>query len=166
MPTPDFVKDLRADIGTKEMWLPGVSAVVTRKHDDAGAALVEPQVLLVRRADNGRWTVTSGILELGEDPAPAGVREVEEETGVQARPVRLAGVWTMPLVTYAHGDNCRYLDTVMEFEWVAGRARVNDDESTEVGWFPISSLPAGLGEAQQRKIDWALDFGAPAKFIS
>ena len=69
-------------------------------------------------------------------------------------------------MTYAHGDNCRYLDTVMEFEWVAGRARVNDDESTEVGWFPISSLPAGLGEAQQRKIDWALDFGAPAKFIS
>lgn len=74
MPTPDFVKDLRADIGTKEMWLPGVSAVVIRKHDDAGAALVEPQVLLVRRADNGRWTVTSGILDLGEDPAPAGVR--------------------------------------------------------------------------------------------
>lgn len=166
MPTPEFVKDLRGDVGTKEMWLPGVSAVVVRRHDDAGAAFDAPQVLLVQRSDDEQWTVTSGILELGEDPAPAGVREVQEETSVIARPVRLAGVWTMPLVTYPNGDNCRYLDSVMEFEWVSGSPRVNDDESLDVGWFSLDALPAGLSAAQQRKIDWALDFGASAKFLS
>lgn len=166
MPTPEFVKDLRTDIGTKEMWLPGVSAVVIRHHDDDAIELPEPQVLLVQRSDTAAWTVTSGILELGEDPAPAGVREVFEETGVTARPVRLAGVWTMPLVTYANGDNCRFLDSVMEFEWISGEPRVNDDESVDVGWFSLSALPAELSPAQQRKLDWALDFGAPAKFIS
>lgn len=165
MPTPEFVKDLRADIGTKEMWLPGVSAVVFRRHDDAEQPLAEPQVLLVRRSDDGRWTVTSGILELGEDPAPAGVREVQEETSVVARPVRLAGVWTMPQVTYGNGDICRYLDTVMEFEWVRGVPRPNDDESTAAAWFSLSSLPAGLSGSQQRKIDWAADSDTAAKFI-
>lgn len=166
MPTPEFVKDLRRDIGTKEMWLPGVSAVVVKRLDEAGAAGDEPQVLLVRRSDNQQWTVTSGILELGEDPAPAGVREVAEETSVIARPVRLAGVWAMPLITYPNGDNCRYLDSVMEFEWVSGSPRVNDDESIDVGWFSPSELPAGLSAAQQRKIAWALDFGASAKFLT
>src|SRR5699024_10349860 len=114
MATPEFVKDLRRGIGTQEMWLPGGSAVVVRHHNDDGAALEVPQVLLVQRSDDEQWTVTSGILELGEDPAPAGVREVQEETAVTARAVRLAGVWTMPLVTYPNGDNCRYLDSVME----------------------------------------------------
>ncbi|MGO1522390.1 MAG: NUDIX hydrolase [Nesterenkonia sp.] len=165
MPTPEFVKDLRRGIGTKEMWLPGVSAVVVRRQDEYGAAFDVPQVLLVQRSDNEEWTVTSGILELGEDPAPAGVREVHEETGVRARPVRLAGVWTMPLVTYAHGDNCRYLDTVMEFEWISGVPRVNDDESVDAGWFSLSMLPEGLSQAQKRKIDWAADFGSAAKFM-
>lgn len=165
MPTPEFVKDLRRGIGTQEMWLPGVSAVVVKHHDDDGAALAVPQVLLVQRSDNEEWTVTSGILELGEDPAPAGVREVQEETSVIARAVRLAGVWTMPLVTYANGDNCRYLDSVMEFEWVCGTPRVNDDESRDVGWFSLAALPAGLSAAQQRKIDWAADFGSAAKFM-
>lgn len=165
MPIPDFVRELRSEIGTKELWLPGVSAVVVRHHDEAVARLPEPEILLVRRADNDQWTVTSGILELGEDPAPAGVREVQEETGVISRPVRLAGVWAMPLITHPNGDKCRYFDTVMEFEWVSGRPRVNDDESVDVGWFGLTGLPTGLSETQQRKIDWAVNFGAGARFI-
>lgn len=166
MPTPQFVKDLRRDIGHKELLLPGVSAVVLKREHDDGTPLTSPEILLVRRSDNGMWTVTSGILEPGEDPAPAGVREVHEETGVTARPVRLAGIWAMPKVTHANGDQCHYLDTVMEFSWVTGTPRVNDDESTEVGWFSVDALPQPRSDHQDRKISWALDSGAPAKYIS
>ncbi|TDS86457.1 NUDIX hydrolase [Nesterenkonia aurantiaca] len=162
MPTPDFIKELRQDIGTRELWIPATQGVVLRR----ATGNHETEVLLVRRADNGAWTVTSGILDPGEDPALGAVREVEEETGVIARPVRVAGVFATGLVRYPNGDACRYLDTVLEMEPVSGQARVNDDESVEVGWFPVSRLPEPISDDQRMVIDWALDAEAPARFRS
>jgi 8-oxo-dGTP pyrophosphatase MutT (NUDIX family) len=74
MPTPDFIRDIRATAGHQLLWLPGVSAVV---FDDEG------RVLLGQRADNHRWALISGIPDPGEQPAVAIVREVQEETGVR-----------------------------------------------------------------------------------
>jgi len=68
MPTPDFVLALREKIGTASLWLSGVTAVVVRGDE----------VLLVRRADTGAWTPVTGIIDPGEEPAVAAVREVEE----------------------------------------------------------------------------------------
>lgn len=76
MPIPQFIIDLRARIGRHPLWLIGVTAVVIR--DDG--------VLLVERADNGIWTPVTGIVDPGEEPADAAVREVAEETGVTAVP--------------------------------------------------------------------------------
>ena len=47
MPIPPFVAELRALVGTRELWLPGVTAVV-RRDGDAG-----PEILLTLRADHG-----------------------------------------------------------------------------------------------------------------
>ena len=80
MPIPDFVLELRELVGTRQLWLPAVTAVVRR--DD--------EVLLTRRADNGQWALVSGILEPGEQPAIGLAREIEEETGVVARIEALA----------------------------------------------------------------------------
>ncbi|GAA1145245.1 NUDIX domain-containing protein [Nesterenkonia lutea] len=169
MPTPDFIKALRQDIGTKELWVPATRGVVIRRPDPVDTedgVSAEAEVLLVRRADNGAWTVTSGILDPGEDPALGAAREVQEETGVIARAVRVAGVFATGLVRYPNGDACRYLDTVLEMEALSGDARVNDEESVEVGWFRVSALPEPISEDQRMVIDWALDAGAPARFLS
>lgn len=174
MPTPDFIQDLRQHVGTRELWVPATRGVVIRRPNPEPGPTdqaekpdpAEPEVLLVRRADNGAWTVTSGILDPGEDPAVGAAREVQEETGVIARAVRVAGVFATHLVRYPNGDACRYLDTVLEMEPVSGQARVNDEESVEVGWFPISKLPEPISEDQRMVIDWALDTGAPARFRS
>ena len=40
----------------------------------------------------GWWTLPGGGLEFGEDPAHAMVREVREETGLDVRPVNIAGI--------------------------------------------------------------------------
>ncbi|MDR1152689.1 MAG: NUDIX domain-containing protein [Bifidobacteriaceae bacterium] len=131
MPIPEFVVDLRRMVGTHELWLSGVTAVVVR--DDA--------VLLVRRADSGEWTPVTGIVDPGEEPADAAAREVAEEAAVQAVPEHLAAIRTTGLVTYENGDRARYLDHVFRCRWVSGDPFPTDGENTEAAWFARHSLP-------------------------
>jgi len=132
MPTPDFVVQLRRQIGTAPLFLAGVSVVVL---DDAG------RVLLVRRTDSSPWSVISGILEPGEQPAYAAVREVEEETGVRCRIEQVTSTFTLPPVTYENGDHCQFVDIGFRARYLDGDARVNDDESADVAWFDLAALP-------------------------
>ncbi|MFI6107011.1 NUDIX hydrolase [Streptomyces sp. NPDC051310] len=147
MAIPDFIRAVRATAGHQLLFLPGVSAVV---FDDEG------QVLLGRRADNGRWTLITGIPEPGEQPALAVVREVYEETAVECVVERVVLVEALPEpVTYPNGDRCQYMDTTFRCRAVAGEARVNDDESLDVGWFPLDALPP-LREGDLFRIKQAL----------
>lgn len=131
MGVPEYVRRLRAHVGHDVLWLPSVSAVVVNA---AG------ELLLGQRADDGRWSVVSGFVEPGEQPATAVVREVEEETGVRVEPVRLTSALAEPYV-YPNGDRCEYLNLGFRCRLLSGTARVNDDESVAVGWFPLDGLP-------------------------
>jgi 8-oxo-dGTP pyrophosphatase MutT (NUDIX family) len=141
---PAFVSLLRAAVGPDVLlWLPGVNAVV---RDESG------RVLLHRRSDTGEWSLLSGILEPGEDPAAGVVREVEEETGVRVTVERLAAVTVSPQVRHPNGDLAQYLELVFACRTAppgqAGRA--DGDESLEVAWFPPDALPAVRGSVRER----------------
>lgn len=153
MATPDFIRELRATAGQQLLWLPGVTAVV---FDDQG------RVLLGRRSDNGRWSLIGGIPDPGEQPAACAMREVEEETAVRCVVERLVLVQALPPVTYDNGDVCQFMDVTFRCRAVGGEARVNDDESLEVGWFAVDALP-DLGEFGQVRIKQALS-DAPTWF--
>ncbi|MFF0558853.1 NUDIX hydrolase [Streptomyces sp. NPDC020472] len=133
MGTPDFIRELRETAGHQLLFLPGVSAVVL---DDRG------RVLLGKRADNGLWAVIGGIVDPGEQPADCAVREVFEETAVRCVPERIVLVETLRKpVVYPNGDICQYMDVSFRCRAIGGEARVNDEESTEVGWFGVDELP-------------------------
>ncbi|MEU9736903.1 NUDIX domain-containing protein [Streptomyces sp. NPDC048002] len=146
MATPDFIRTIRAAAGHQLLWLPGVSAVVL---DDAG------RVLLGQRADNQQWAVISGIPDPGEQPAACAVREVYEETGVRSVPERIVLVKSGREVTFDNGDICQFMDVCFRCRAVGGEARVNDDESLQVGWFDVDALPP-LSESQLFRIKQAL----------
>ena len=131
MPIPDFVQQLRARVGHDPLWLVGVTAVVLRDHE----------VLLVRRADFGIWSPIAGIVEPGEHTATAAGREALEEAGVVARVERLAAVSVTREYTYPNGDRTAYTNLTYRLRYESGEARVSDDESTDVGWFPLDALP-------------------------
>jgi 8-oxo-dGTP pyrophosphatase MutT (NUDIX family) len=131
MPIPDFVRELRRHVGTAELWLPGVTAVVLRGDE----------LLVVRRADTGDWAPVTGIVDPGEEPGVAARREVLEETGVQVTVDRLAWVQVLPTVTHVNGDVSTYLDHTFACTYVGGDAHVADDESSEVGWRRLADLP-------------------------
>lgn len=147
MPIPEFIADLRSHIGHAPLWLSGVSAVVT---DPAG------RILLTRRADTDEWAVVSGVLEPGEEPARAVVREIAEETGVSAEVVRLTSVDVTPMITYPNGDQTTYLDVCFLVRHLEGEPRVGDDENTAVAWFSPDDLPEPLAQTSRLRIEKAL----------
>ena len=154
MPTPDFILDLRRRVGHDPIPLAGVTAVVFR----------DEKVLLGRRSDNGALTPVTGIVDPGEEPADAAVREVLEEAGVVVRATRLAWVHQMPRVTYANGDQCDFLDLTFRCEWVSGEPQPVDGELTEVTWFDLDALPADLDPDMRRRIALAIAEDEPARF--
>ncbi|HET9648586.1 MAG TPA: NUDIX domain-containing protein [Microlunatus sp.] len=149
MPTPTYILRLREHIGTDLLFLPGVSAVVLRGEAPG------LELLLVERSDNGRWSLPAGIVEPGEQPAACILREVMEETCVEASIDRLALLRTDPPKTYPNGDVCQFLSLAFRCRYVAGEAAVGDDESTAVGWFTLDALP-DLGERDRQRIAAAL----------
>ncbi|MDP9795153.1 8-oxo-dGTP diphosphatase [Catenuloplanes nepalensis] len=144
MGVSDYIAGLRARIGHDLLMLPSASAVVV---NDAG------ELLLERRSDDGRWSIPSGVIDPGEQPAEAAVREVLEETGVRVTVERLAGVAMHP-TRYPNGDECQYLNLWFLCRPVPGEdaARVADDESLEVGWFAQDVLPP-LNDYERLRIE-------------
>jgi ADP-ribose pyrophosphatase YjhB (NUDIX family) len=72
---------------------PGAPGYVTPKIS-TGAAVFdkENRMLLGKRGDSGMWFFPTGWQEVGLTPAENVVKEVQEETGIECRPIRLIGV--------------------------------------------------------------------------
>lgn len=160
MPVPPFVVELRTRVGHALLWLPGATAVILDAED---------RLLLVRRTDNGKWALVSGIVEPGEDPAVALVREVEEETGVVVEAIALAYVDVTPPITYPNGDRAQYLDLTFLCRYVRGTAVIGDEESTDVGWFELHALPEDMTATSRDRLAQTLayraDPAAGARFV-
>jgi 8-oxo-dGTP pyrophosphatase MutT (NUDIX family) len=153
VPTPDFVLQLRRHVGNRPLPLVGVTAVIVRDRD----------LLLGRRSDDGRLTPVTGIVDPGEEPADAAVREAEEEAGVRIRAERLAWVHQIPRGTYENGDQSDYLDLTFACSWISGDPVPVDGEMTEVGWHPLAEIDRILDADMAARVRAALTEG-PTRF--
>jgi 8-oxo-dGTP diphosphatase len=99
---------------------------------------LERQALLVKRKREpqaGMWCLPGGFAELGETIDQAAIRELREETGLDARISRLLTARSMPEDFY--GD---LLFICFEVEQTGGRENPGDDAES-LGWFALSALP-------------------------
>ena len=98
----------------------------------AGAVVREDgRILAIRRHDNGAWEAPGGVLELDETVEAGLVREIREETGVEAEPVALTGVYkNMKVGVVALFFHCRQV----------GGTEAVSEETTEVRWILPSEV--------------------------
>ncbi len=118
------------------------------------------EVLLVRRSKPpraGGWSLPGGRQKLGETVRECALRELVEETGVEANIGALLDV--VDSITRDGDGGLQYHYTLIDFraEWISGEARAGGD-AAEAGWFAPAAL-AGLDlwDETRRIIALALD---------
>ncbi len=128
MPMSEYVRALRAKIGTTVLEVPTVSVLTF----DA-----RQRVLLVRHVEGNDWTTPGGMIEPYELPADAAVREMWEETGLHVALTRIVGVFggTPCSGTYANGDQVAWISTVFGATLIGGTLRPDGEETLEVRYF-------------------------------
>lgn len=129
---PDFLRELRSQIGPAPILLPSAAAVV---RNQAG------HILCMLRADTGEWSLPSGICEPGEQPARTIARELYEEAGIVVRPERIVAVTGGIHAEYPNGDVADYVSILFECRWISGTPEPRDGEALDVRFFPPDGLP-------------------------
>jgi 8-oxo-dGTP pyrophosphatase MutT (NUDIX family) len=105
------------------------------------------QVLLVRHTYTQGWYTIGGLIDRGETPKHAVIREVEEEAGIRIQDPKLLGVY------YTHYHK---RDDYILFYLADSFAEVHtrpSPEIAEVKWFDVNALPADISPSTQRRID-------------
>jgi 8-oxo-dGTP diphosphatase len=105
------------------------------------------EVLLTRRSATGEWVLPGGSVEGGEAPWEALVREVCEETGLEAAITRLTGVYAKR----------REGDLVFVFAAAATGGELRpSDERDRVEFLDPHEFPAGTSERDGERVADAL----------
>jgi 8-oxo-dGTP pyrophosphatase MutT (NUDIX family) len=102
----------------------------------------------------GVWALPKGLISPGEDPQETARREVEEETGVRARPVRKLG--DVRYVYTWEGERVFKVVSFFLFRYTGGRLgdlpAALAHEVAEVRWLPLEEGPSRLAYAGEREM--------------
>ena len=71
----------------------GETGYATPKLDVRGVVFRDDAILLVLERADGLWTLPGGWVDIGESPREAAAREVMEESGCHARPIKLLALY-------------------------------------------------------------------------
>lgn len=109
--------------------VPSANVIVS---DDTG------NILLIRRSDNGNYSLPGGALDPGESIAQTAVRETEEETGIRCEVTGLVGIYTNPrhVIEYTSNGEVRQEFSIVFTARPVGGAVTTSSESSEVLWVP------------------------------
>jgi 8-oxo-dGTP pyrophosphatase MutT (NUDIX family) len=130
----------------------------TRFEHSAGGVVVRGEpgsqaiALAARRTQKGdlAWGLPKGLVEPGEAPDRTALREVREETGLEAEvraplgDIRYWYVW--------EGERVSKRVTFFLMEAVGGDIALHDHEMEEVRWFPLAEAPRVANYRTEREL--------------
>ena len=112
----------------------------TPKVEVRSGVLEAGRILLVREATDGRWALPGGWADQQETPAGNAVKEVQEETGLTVRAVKLVALYDHRANTYRPPRLEHVFRMLFLCERVSGELSTSL-ETTAVDWFPVTALP-------------------------
>jgi mutator protein MutT len=128
----------------------GVGAIIIRK----GSILLEKRA---NEPGRGKWSVPGGLVELGESPEDAVIREVKEETCLRAKKPKLLDV--VNTVTLDENGKVKYNFVIVDYfvEVEEGEAFAASD-AAELRWVPLHEvfdyqLTKSIKEFFEKKVD-------------
>jgi 8-oxo-dGTP pyrophosphatase MutT (NUDIX family) len=128
MPMSGYLKQLRQKVGHDLLLLPSAAVAI---HDEQG------RVLLCLHADKNIWVTPGGLIEPGEQPAIAAMRETLEETGLEVQITGILGVYGGPdlIIDYPNGDKAAYIGTIFRGRVTGGTLNPDNDEILDARYF-------------------------------
>jgi 8-oxo-dGTP pyrophosphatase MutT (NUDIX family) len=131
--------------------------VKTARATSAGGVVVDGRgnvVLIARRSPKGtlQWTLPKGAVEEGETAEQAALREVREETGLEAELADKLG--TIDYWFVWKPDDTRYHKFVHYFlmRAIGGDLADHDDEVEDARWYPFEDALKAASFANERAL--------------
>lgn len=131
--------------------VPSANAVVVNDHGE---------ILLIRRTDNGNWSLPGGAMDLGERISDTAMREVREETGIECEVLGLVGIYTNPrhVLEYTSNGEVRQEFSIVFYARAVGGVPTPSSESSEVCWVAPDDLQGHIMHPSMRqRIDHYLE---------
>jgi 8-oxo-dGTP diphosphatase len=129
---------------TRNLWRFGQTVLgIIFRHPIPGTSIVpilpDGRIVLIRRRDDGRWSLPGGIVDWGQDIPDTVKRELKEETGLDLVKIRrLVGVYSAP----DRDPRIHSICIVVEAD-VDGHMQPEDTlEVSEIQAFAPNSLPS------------------------
>ena len=125
----------------------------TPKVDVRGAVFRDDRILLVREVSDGRWTLPGGWADVNQSARECVEREVWEESGFEARAVKLAAVWDrrQQVPTRTHPYSIYKLFFLCELTGGSPRTSL---ETSAVEFYALDELPPlSTGRTTARQIE-------------
>ncbi len=138
----DYIHDLRKIIGPRKIILNCSGALIIRDN----------QILCQRRADNGKWGLIGGLLEMNETYEQAALREIREETGLEVKLDSFLGIFHNHNMVWSNGDAAHVLSAMFTASIVSGEPRI-DEESYELRFFGKDDMPELFAEDHIAALD-------------
>lgn len=131
--------ELEVPLATVRAFWEGEHGYATPKVDVRGGVFRNGEVLLVRERTDGRWTLPGGWVDVNDAPSSAVAREILEESGYQARAVKLAALFDKN--RHPHPPGIHHIYKLFFLCELVGGSPATSAETDAVGFFPVHSLP-------------------------
>lgn len=144
----------------------GAARRKTRNEHSSGGVVISirdgaPHVALIATRNKTRWGLPKGAVTAGETSEAAALREVREETGIEARIVRM-----LDTIEYFFRAGDTLIQKTVDFylmDYVAGELEPQLSEVDDVEWVELlSSLKRASFDSERKLLEMVVSSMRPA----